>query len=94
MILKKQIKYFYVFNYYNYYNSISGSNQLLITFDDKVFAFGCNSDGVLGFGHNYEVKEVTEIPELSAKNIQEFYNGFDFVIALNGERNVLFGWGK
>ena len=92
--IKKQIKYFYVFNSYDSNGSISGSNILLITFDDKVFAFGSNTYGVLGFGHNSEVKEVTEIPELSAKNIQEFYSGYYFVIALNGERNVLFGWGR
>ena len=50
-------------------------------------------DGVLGFGHRNEVKEVTEIPELNAMNIKEFYNGLNFVIAVNNQNNVLFGWG-
>ena len=86
---KKQIKYFHVFN-----DNFSGSNVLFITFDDKVFAFGSNSYGVLGFGHWNEVKEVTEIPELNAMNIKEFYNGLNFVIAVNNQNNVLFGWGK
>src|SRR5882757_1954537 len=87
--IKKRIKSFYVFNDWS-----SGSNVLLITFDEKLFGSGSNDWGVLGLGHNDEVKEVTEIPELSENNIKEFYNGMNFVFAINGERNVLFGWGN
>ena len=91
--IKKQIKYFYVFYAYNIYGFICGSNILFVTFDDRVFGFGSNFGGVLGLGHKNEVKEVTEIPELKGNNIKEFYNGFNFVIGVNGERNALFGWG-
>ena len=86
--IKIQIKYFYAFNDYN-----SLTNVLLITFEDKVFGFGNNIFGVLGFGHMNEMNEVTEVPELKGNNIKEFYNGLEFVIAMNCERNELFGWG-
>ena len=87
--IKIQIKYFYVFNDYN-----SITNVLLITLDDRVFGFGSNYGGVLGLGHKNEMNEVTEIPELKGNNIKEFYNGLEFVIAMNCERNKLFGWGQ
>ena len=87
--IKKQIKYFYVFNDYNNYKS--RTNILLITFDERVFGFGSNFRGVLGFGHQNSVNEVTEIPELKGNNIKEFYNGFNFVIGVNGE-NKCFIW--
>ena len=90
-VIKKQVKYFYVFNNNN--NELK-SNILLITSEDKVFGFGFNNNGVLGLGHNNVVKEVTEIPELREQNIREFHNGFDFVISINTDFNVLYAWGK
>ena len=78
----KQIKYFYVFNKKN------NSNVFYITFDDKCYGFGSNIEGVLGFGHYFVVENPLIIEELCNKNIIEFYNGFDFVIALNTENEL------
>ena len=78
----KQIQYFYVFNEKN------TSNVFYITFDDKCYGFGSNIEGVLGFGHYFVVEKPLIIEELCNKNIIEFYNGFDFVIALNTENEL------
>ena len=78
----KQIKYFYVFNEKNI------SNVFYITFDDKCYGFGSNINGVLGFGHYFVVEKPLIIEELCNKNIIEFHNGFDFVIALNTENEL------
>ena len=85
--IKKQVKYFYVFNLKSH------SNVLLITFNDKIYGLGYNNFGVLGLGHDNRVKELTEIKELNGYNIKEFYNGSNFVIGVNNDKNILFGWG-
>ena len=86
--LKKIIKYLYVF-----ISSPYNSNVLFVTIDDKVFGLGENVCGVLGLGHNNEVKEVEIIPELCDKRVKEFVNGGDFVLCLTSD-NELFSWGK
>ena len=76
------MKYFYVFNEKNI------SNVFYITFDDKCYGFGSNINGVLGFGNYFVVEKPQIIEEFCNKNIIEFYNGFDFVIALNTENEL------
>ncbi len=56
---------------------------MYITSDDNVFGFGSNSNGTIGLGFSGEVNEPIIIPEMCQNNIKEFYNGFDFVLALN-----------
>ena len=85
---KKQIKLFYLFS------NLKKYNLLLTTNKDKTYGFGYNSFGLLGLGHNLCVNEMTVIPDLCDKNIIEFYNGWDFIIAINKNRNKLFGWGR
>ena len=82
--LKKNIKYFHVFN--------RGDSVLFVTIDDKVFGFGWNSNGMLGFGHQIEVKSECEIIELRNQGITRFHIGWGFVIAIKS--NKLFSWGK
>jgi hypothetical protein len=65
----------------------------MVTNDDKVYAFGNNSNGVLGFGNykfrffgflnnlNY-VNQLTHNEELSHKQIIDFKNGDCYVITL------------
>ena len=85
--LKKIIKFFYVFKPYR------STNVLFVTIDDKVFALGDNTDGVLGLGHDLVVKEPVIIPELCDKNVEKFYNGWHFVLCLT-KNNNLFSWGR
>ena len=84
--LKKIIKYLYVFKAFQI-------NVLFVTIDDKVFGLGKNKFGVLGLGHENEVKEVEIIPELCDKRVKEFFNGQDFVLCLTSD-NKIFSWGK
>jgi alpha-tubulin suppressor-like RCC1 family protein len=70
-----EIKLLYVFKDYN------ENNALIVTNDDKVFAFGSNSYGVLGFGHWSQIKEITINEELSHKQIVDFKKSFYHVIA-------------
>ena len=83
---KYNIQYFYVFDTF-------GINAIFVTNDDKVFALGSNDCGVLGLGHNNAVNEPIIIPELCHKNINQFFNGRDFVLAFNSSNNQLYGWG-
>ena len=69
-----------------------GYNVLFITSDDKVFGFGSNCFGCCGLGHNSVVNEPQIIPELCHKNIQQFFIGYDFILALNKD-NKVYGWG-
>ena len=93
--LKKIIKYFHIFktSYYNsIYSSNSNLNVLFVTIDDNIFGLGGNKNGVLGLGHNKEVKEVEIIPELCDKSVKQFFNGSDFCLCLTSD-NKLFSWG-
>ena len=85
--IKKVIKGFYVFD------DTKGFNVLFVTFNDKVFGFGSNSDGVCGFGHQMVVNEPKIIEELCDKSIIQFYNGMHFALALTSD-NKLYGWGS
>ena len=80
------IKFVHIFDDQN------GFNVLFVTNDDKVFGFGSNQWGVCGSGHNKNVKDPQIIPELCDKNIQQFHNGFDFVLGITSDKE-LYGWG-
>jgi len=68
------------------------SNVFIVTNDDKVFVFGNNRDGVLGFGHKNKVNELTINEDLSYKRFTHFKNGYCHVIALTVDGKV-FCWG-
>jgi alpha-tubulin suppressor-like RCC1 family protein len=78
-----EIKLLYVFN---------KNNVLIVTNDDKVFAFGNNIYGVLGFGNNRELNELTNNEELSHKQIIDFKNSSKHVIARTIDGKV-YCWG-
>jgi alpha-tubulin suppressor-like RCC1 family protein len=68
----QEIKLLYAFKNFNLF---------FVTKDDKVFAFGSNDCGVLGFGNEENVNELTLNEELSNKNIIDFKNSNYCVIA-------------
>ena len=89
--LKKISKCFYIFKTHSN-DDEENSNLLFVTDDEKVFGIGKNKNGVLGLGHQNEVKEVEIIPELCDKNVKEFYNSEDFVLCSTSDYR-LFSWG-
>ncbi|CAG2167312.1 unnamed protein product [Oppiella nova] len=70
-----------------------GHNILFVTFDDCVYGLGSNSEGQLGLGHNKPVEKPVEVSQLCHKNIHQFINGWDFVLAVNTDNNVIFSFG-
>jgi alpha-tubulin suppressor-like RCC1 family protein len=79
------IKIIYVFGY-------KVTEVLVVTKDDKCYAFGQNTDGVLGLGHDRQVIEPKIVNELCNKQIVKFTNGFSHVLALKSDGKI-FGWG-
>jgi hypothetical protein len=84
-----EIKLLYVFE--NIYDN--GNNVLIVTNDDNVYAFGTNTFGVLGFGENDCVNELTLNKELSHKRMIDFKNSFCHVIARTIDGKV-YCWGS
>ena len=78
---KQRIKILYVFEDCG---DLKGYNVLIVTKDDKTFAFGRNTSNYLGFG---VVNEIQIVEELCDQQIIDFANGFRHCIA----RNI---WGK
>ena len=89
--LKSIIKSFYVFD--DNFHVFSMKNAMFVTIDDKVFGFGRNRYGVCGQGYQRLIKEPLIITELSDKKVEEFFNGYDFVLCLTSD-NKLFSWGR
>ncbi|CAG2168378.1 unnamed protein product, partial [Oppiella nova] len=58
-----------------------------------VYGLGSNYWGSLGLGHNSYVNEIQVIDRLCHKNITQFFNGLDFVLALTQD-NCLYVWGN
>jgi alpha-tubulin suppressor-like RCC1 family protein len=87
----QNIQLFYVFKR----NFIGGekTDVFIITNDDKVYAVGSNVNGVLGFGHENSVNELTINEELSHKRIVDFNNGLRHTIARNSDGKV-YCWGR
>ncbi len=67
-----EIKLLYVFKV-----DLDANNVFVVTNDAKVFAFGSNNWGVLGFGDNDKVNEFKINEELSHKQIIDFKNVLD-----------------
>ncbi|CAG2106011.1 unnamed protein product [Medioppia subpectinata] len=87
-IIKQEIKIFHIFD------DTSGKNILFVTTGDRVYGLGTNTDGVLGLGHNRPIHTPKEILGLSSHKIHHFYNGCDYVLAVNSDRNRVFSWGR
>ncbi len=64
-----------------------------VTNDDKVYAFGFNNYGLLGFVHNNIVNELKFNTELSYKQLIDFKNGFNHVIARSLDGKICC-WGQ
>ena len=64
-----------------------------VTNDNKVYAIGSNSNGILGFGQDNEVKQLTIVEELCNKSIIEFKNRECHTIARTYD-GKLYCWGK
>ncbi|CAG2166883.1 unnamed protein product [Oppiella nova] len=58
-----------------------------------VYGLGSNSKGQLGLGHNTSIHTPQPVPQLCHKNIHQFINGCDFVLAVNTDNNVIFSFG-
>ena len=68
---------------------------LFVTNDDKVYGFGNNRFGRLGFGHETDVnapQEPKELVSMSGKRVKDFFVGIDFVLALTDD-TTLYSWG-
>ena len=81
--LLPEIKFFIVF----------GNNILIVTYDDRVYGCGDNFCGRLGFGHKDVVENVMEINGLSNRNVENFFIGETFLIAITTD-NYLMSWGS
>lgn len=58
-----------MFNYFklNEFGIKNLNKILIVTKDDKVFAFGSNNNRFLGLGHNNQIKQLTIVKELCNK---------------------------
>jgi RCC1 and BTB domain-containing protein len=80
------IKFFCVFGE-------KGNEILIVTENDKVFAFGSNKYGCLGLGHYNAVKEPEIVNELCDKQVIDISYGYYFVLVLN-KSGKCFSWGR
>jgi alpha-tubulin suppressor-like RCC1 family protein len=87
---KQRVKILYVFENYGYFPK--GYNVLIVTKDDKTYAFGINTYNQLGFGHNRVVNEIQIVEELCDQQIIDFANGLFHCIARNSSGKV-YCWG-
>ncbi|CAG2168303.1 unnamed protein product [Oppiella nova] len=69
-----------------------GTDVLIVTKDDKVFAFGENRNGCLGLGTNKPVAEPTLVNELCDKKVVRFAFGYRHVLVLT-KTGQLFSYG-
>jgi alpha-tubulin suppressor-like RCC1 family protein len=83
---KQTVKILYVFEDYPKYN------VLIATKEDKTYAFGNNSENILGFGHDRVVKKIQIVKELCDQQIIDFANGLFHCIARNSSGKV-YCWG-
>jgi hypothetical protein len=66
---KQRVKILYVFENYELNKNknllvLKGYNVLIVTKDDKTYAFGNNGWGISGFGRNSVVNEIQIVEEL------------------------------
>jgi RCC1 and BTB domain-containing protein len=69
-----------------------GNEVIIVSKDDKVFAFGDNKHGCLGLGHNNAVKEPEIVDELCDQQIIDISYGTYHVLALTKDGKC-FSWG-
>ena len=81
-------KYFYIFKDENNKN-----NAIIVTNDDKLYTFGSNSEGYLGFGHDNQVTEVTIVSPLCEKRVIDFKYSSHHIIARTSDGR-LYSWGR
>ena len=82
-----------ILNFYMFLKIIyNKENVFLVTNEDKVYCFGYNRNGLLGFGHENEVNELTLNQDLSHKQIIDFKNSVYHVIARTSDEKV-YCWG-
>jgi alpha-tubulin suppressor-like RCC1 family protein len=80
-------------NYFVFKDHINKINAFIVTKNDKIFAIGINHNGVLAFGNNKEIKNLTVNKELSDKQIVDNkYSSYD-VIARTIDGKV-YCWGR
>jgi alpha-tubulin suppressor-like RCC1 family protein/tRNA A-37 threonylcarbamoyl transferase component Bud32 len=94
---KQRVKILYVFEDYEYIENMNkyvlrGYNVLMVTKDDKTYAFGNNTYNQLGFGHNRVVKEIQIVNELCDQQIIDFANDLHLCIARNSFGKI-YCWG-
>jgi RCC1 and BTB domain-containing protein len=85
---KQRVKILYVFQDWR-----KEYNVLIVTKDDKTYAFGKNSRSQLGFGHREVVTEIQIVKELCDQQIIDFANGDRHCIARNS-RGKVYCWGS
>jgi RCC1 and BTB domain-containing protein len=79
------IKFFCVFG-------VKGNEVIIVTKNNKVFAFGDNKHGCLGLGHNNAVNEPENVNELCDQQIIDISYGNYHVLALT-KSGKCFSWG-
>ena len=95
-----QIKRVFVFN-----DGFGNEEIIFITNTEDIYGYGSNKDGRLGFGHRFELKEPTLIPELCGKQVVKIQFGDHFMVCLtksgdvytsgyNGNKGILLGNGS
>ena len=90
--LKNDIKYYHVIATEETSGQIKRS-LFFVTNDDKVYAMGDNSNGILGLGNTSTVESPEEVIELSGKRIKGFFFGKNFGLGLSSDGN-LYSWGR
>jgi alpha-tubulin suppressor-like RCC1 family protein/tRNA A-37 threonylcarbamoyl transferase component Bud32 len=90
---KQRVKILYVFENHEWDLTLKGYNVLIVTKDDKTYAFGFNSWKQLGLGHNRVVNKIQIVGELCDRQISDFANGLSHCIALNSSGKV-YCWGR
>jgi alpha-tubulin suppressor-like RCC1 family protein len=84
---KQRVKILYVFENYDY-GILKGYNVLVVTKDDKTYAFSRINRNRTHFRHNFVVNEIQIVEELCDQQIIDFANGLHHCIALNSSGKV------
>jgi len=70
-----------------------GSEVIMVTDEDEVYAMGCNSSGCLGVGDSHSTLEPRKIEMLSKKKIKGLAYGSGLHLAAYNESGELYTWG-
>jgi alpha-tubulin suppressor-like RCC1 family protein/tRNA A-37 threonylcarbamoyl transferase component Bud32 len=89
---KQRVQILYVFENYENIIDLKGYNVLIVTKDDKTYAFGNNTNNQLGFGHNRVVNRIQIVQKLCDQQIIDFANSVYHCIARNSSGKV-YCWG-